>query len=341
MSSPDNIATEPVPNKAPKVFLAPMEGVVDDVIRELFTEIGGFDQCVTEFIRVTDQLLPKKVFYRYSSELLGTHQKVGHTTSGVPVFVQLLGSDPVAMAENAAYAEELGAPGIDINFGCPAKTVNRHDGGAALLQKPERLFHILTEIRKTLRFIPLTAKVRLGFSDKNLARDIAQAVDSAGAERLTVHARTKIEGYRPPAHWEYVGLMRDSVKLPVVANGDIWDTESYQRCRELSGCENVALGRPAFARPGLALKLKGLPVEEPSWKDIEKKWLTRFLELNLERHGEKYAVARFKQWTKHMGRHYPEAQELFSKTKRCTSESEVRTESARHRTQSMLGHSLT
>src|SRR5207244_3542550 len=106
-----------------------MEGVLDWVLRELLSDVGGVDRMVTEFVRVTDRLLPDHVFHKYCPEL----NQGGRTRSGIPVFIQLLGGQAGPLAENARRAVELGAPGIDLNFGCPAKTVNRHDGGAALL----------------------------------------------------------------------------------------------------------------------------------------------------------------------------------------------------------------
>ncbi|MCB0363705.1 MAG: tRNA-dihydrouridine synthase, partial [Bdellovibrionales bacterium] len=120
------------------IALAPMEGVIDSVMRDLLTSIGGIDQCTTEFIRVTDRELPDHVFYRYCPEL----KSGGKTPGGIPVFLQLLGSRPEEMAINAQKAVALGAIGIDLNFGCPAKTVNRHDGGASLLKDPQRLFDV-------------------------------------------------------------------------------------------------------------------------------------------------------------------------------------------------------
>ena len=235
-----------------KIALAPMEGVVDYTVRDIFTKIGGYDHCVTEFIRVTQHLLPPKVFYRDCPEL----HHGGRTRMGIPVYVQLLGGHPQLLGENAAMAERLGALGIDLNFGCPAKTVNRHDGGATLLKNPHRLFDIITAVKKSVN-VPVTAKVRLGFDNKDLSQDIARAVDAAGAAQLTIHARTKIEGYKPPAHWEFIALMKEVVKIPVVANGDLWTLEDYIQCRNITGCEDVALGRSALARPGLANEIKG------------------------------------------------------------------------------------
>ena len=113
----------------PRLFLAPMEGVTDWAMRDLLTEVGGIDQCVTEFLRITDTLMPPSVFEKNCPEL-----KTGsRTRSGTPVFIQLLGGQAEPLAMDAARAVDLGALGIDLNFGCPAPTVNRHDGGATLL----------------------------------------------------------------------------------------------------------------------------------------------------------------------------------------------------------------
>ena len=122
-----------------RLMLAPMEGVIDHVMRELLTSLGGIDRCVTEFVRVTDRLLPPRVFRRLCPEL----DTGGTTASGVPVYLQLLGGQAAVLADNAARAAELGAPGIDLNFGCPAKTVNRSDGGAILLREPQRVHAIV------------------------------------------------------------------------------------------------------------------------------------------------------------------------------------------------------
>ena len=176
-----------------RLMLAPMEGVIDHTMRELLTSLGGVDRCVTEFIRVTERLLPPRVFYRLCPELA----RGGRTASGVPVYVQLLGGRAAVMAENAARAAELGAPGIDLNFGCPAKTVNRSDGGAILLREPRRVHDITAAVRAAVPdHIPVTVKTRLGYEDSALFADIAMGIESAGATELTVHARTKRDGYR-------------------------------------------------------------------------------------------------------------------------------------------------
>ncbi len=288
-----------------------MEGVVDPVVRDLFTRIGGIDYCVTEFVRVTSTLLPKKVFYKYCPEL---HNK-SHTSSGVPVFVQLLGSDLITMGENAHKAAELGAYGIDLNFGCPAKTVNRHDGGAALLKNPDRVFQIVSSVRRAVpQNKPVTVKVRLGYSDKTLTQEIALAAQEGGGHWLTVHARTKEEAYRPPAHWHYIKEMKDQVSIPVIANGDIWTTTDHKRCQEVSECEDTMLGRGLMATPDLALQIKkgGPAVEFQQWRTL----LTNFMEESRQYRNETYAVQRTKQFTKLMARTYDESAQLFEAIKR-------------------------
>lgn len=298
-----------------------MEGVVDPVIRAIYSEIGGYDKFVTEFVRVTDRLLPDHVFLKYCPELLTG----GRTKEGHPVYVQLLGGKPEVLAENARRVYELGAPGIDLNFGCPAKTVNRHDGGAALLQRPTRLFDIITSIKKAVENqVPVTAKVRLGFMDKSLVNEIALAVADAGASSLTVHARTKLEGYKPPAHWEFIAQMKQVVagRVPVIANGDIWCLEDYIRCREVSTCEDVALGRGAIARPDLALEIKMGQVL--GWDNIEKDWLGKFIDMSDAAKGAHFASTRTKQWLKFLGREYPKAASQFEAIKRLTELSQIK-----------------
>jgi len=127
-----------------RLMLAPMEGVTDHAMRELLTDIGGYDRCVTEFLRVTDHLYPDRVFLKNCPELA----EGGTTKAGTPVFVQLLGSNPDALAANAVRAATLGARGVDLNFGCPAKTVNRHGGGSALLRTPELVAEIVERVRQ-------------------------------------------------------------------------------------------------------------------------------------------------------------------------------------------------
>lgn len=301
------------------IQIAPMEGVVDFKVRELITAIGGIDRTVTEFIRVTNQLLPLKTFYKYAPEL----QQGSKTRSQVPVFLQLLGSDPSALAENAHLAVELGALGIDLNFGCPAKTVNRHDGGATLLKNPDRVLRAIEAVHKSVgQKVQVTAKVRLGFEDKSLHKEIAQAVDDSGATQLVIHARTRNEGYRPPAHWEYIGFMNDVVKkVTVVANGDLWSLADYQKCVQVSGVRDIALGRSIMSRPDLGLQLKSFtenqPYETLSFTEIFNRYVMPLFTFYYEI-SPQLAAGRLKQTLKSLSRNFTEAGLLFDEVKKET-----------------------
>ena len=297
---------------AGRIVLAPMEGVVDPLMRDVLTRLGGIDLCATEFIRVTDTLLPNSVFLRFAPELLTG----GRTAAGVPVLVQLLGSDPEMLARNALRAVKLGAPGIDLNFGCPSKVVNRHGGGALLLKTPETIHDIVRAVRTAVpAAVPVTAKMRLGYEDKSLALENARAIAEAGADGLAVHARTKVEGYKPPAHWEWIARIREAVTIPVTANGEVWSWEDYLRCRELSGCEDVMIGRGLVARPGLAGEIKsrrtGLASSAGYWPRSLAAMRAYFAQADFP--VPAHAVGRIKQWLAMMKTQHPEAEELFAR----------------------------
>ena len=294
-----------------RLHLAPMEGVVDWVMRDLLTRIGGIDQCTTEFIRVTNLKLPDAQFYKYCPEL-NTFSK---TQAGVPVFVQLLGGQPGPLVENAYRVYELGALGVDFNFGCPAKTVNRHDGGATLLKTPERLYRILKMAREALpESFPVTAKIRLGYDDPSRCVDLAQAVEAAGIKTLTVHCRTKMDMYKPPAYWEWIARIKEKVKLKIIANGEINTVQDLKRCQEVTGCEEFMIGRGAIKNPFLFLQIKALGELDQPWFR-QKALLVDFFEGSRQFRDESYAIARTKQWMSQLSKSSEEAHSAFQKLK--------------------------
>lgn len=294
-----------------RIYLAPMEGVVDHLMRDMLTRVGGFDLCVTEFIRVVDQKLPHKTFYRFCPEL----RNDGKTPSGVPVRIQLLGQHPEWLAENAKTAVELGSPGVDLNFGCPAKTVNKSKGGAVLLQYTQQLYDIVKAVREAVPdSLPVTAKIRLGFSDKSLAVDNAIAINDAGASELVVHARTKVEGYRPPAYWDWIKKIKQNTRLPVIANGEIWSLDDAKHCREESGCDDLMIGRGALAMPNLAnvIRESSPPM---AWEALTQ-LLIDYSGYEIYGDKGKYYPNRIKQWCGYLKRQYPQAETLFSNIRR-------------------------
>ena len=319
-----------------KIILAPMEGLTDVYMRDVLTRIAGqnnFDWCVTEFIRVTNHLLPAHTFYQYCPELLNN----GKTLAGTPVHIQLLGSEPLLLAENAARAAELGAVAIDLNFGCPAKTVNSHRGGAILLEEPETVHAIIAAVRKAVPSdIPVSAKMRLGVNDCSRMLDNAHAVESAGANWLTVHARTKADGYRPPAHWHVLAQIRQHIKIPIFANGDICNLNDAAKCRLDSQCDDLMIGRGAVIRPDFIRQLRGENIEL-RWAELLE-WQLVFLDgmRNIEANPyhidgksvlkwtEQGVVGRYKQWLAMLTQGWPEAKLLFEQIKKERQCSEIR-----------------
>lgn len=301
-----------------------MEGVVDYTMRDLLTRVGGIDQCVTEFLRVSDSVLPAKVFRRICPEL---HNQ-GKTPAGVPVILQLLGSDPQVLAGNARKGAKLGAPGIDLNFGCPAKTVNKSKGGAVLLDTPELVYEIVKAVRDAVPAeTPVSAKMRLGNKDKSLAMENALAISEAGADSMAVHARTKLEGYRPPAHWEWIARIREGVGIPVTANGEVWSFQDYERCREVSGSQDVMIGRGLIAKPDLGKLIKHHQLNQ-KYSSFTWFHVLKLVEVYLNRVEQdiapKYVHGRLKQWLHHLSREYPEAHVLFGKIKQLKEPNQLR-----------------
>lgn len=303
-------------SQTPRLLLAPMEGVVDWVLRDTLSGIGGIDQFVTEFLRVTDKLHPESVFYKNCPEL-----KTGsRTRNGTPIFVQLLGGQAEPLAVNALRAVKLGALGIDLNFGCPAKTVNRHDGGASLLRSCDRLYTIVKTVRDAVpAATPVTVKIRLGFDDPNVCLENAKAIEEAGATWLTVHCRTKTDGYKPPAYWEWMPRLREVTRLPLIANGEIWNVEDFHRCREATSCDQFMIGRGAMSNPYLfqqiraSLELKA-PVIESTWHNT-RFLLPGFFEASSLHINEYFAVCRTKQWLRALSLKNPEAKSVFDQMK--------------------------
>lgn len=297
------------------ILLAPMEGLLDPSLRDVLTRVGGVDRCVSEFIRITDQLLPERVFIRLMPELLSGSR----TAAGVPVRAQLLGSDPACLADNAARLAELGAEGIDLNFGCPARTVNRHRGGAVLLDEPELVGRIVAAVRRAVpRQLPVSAKMRLGHRDDSRRLEAARAIAEGGAAELVVHARTKLQGYRPPAHWERIAAIRESVAISVIANGEIWTVADARRARAESGCQGLMLGRGLVADPGLAWALRaadGQANVELGWQQLLP--LLMLYWARMAGHtAPRHRTGRLKQWLNLLRRRHPQAQAAFDALRR-------------------------
>ena len=283
---------------APGLFLAlaPMDGVTDGSYREVLTAMfggaSGISMCVSEFVRVTHQAVTPAVLLRHCPELA----RGGHTRAGVSVFVQLLGGEPRWMAESAALAAKLGAPGVDLNFGCPAKTVNNSDGGATLLKQPLCRGRGRGRPCCGRRCDPGHCQGPHRLADAEPIVDVAKAAEQGGASWLTVHGRTRKQLYAPPVDWHAIGRARAAVRMPVVANGDLIGIDALLRCAEISGRSAFMIGRGAMARPDLFAATRG-------WRDAQlardemRELLLRYVAQMLIDGATPHAVlGRLKQW---------------------------------------------
>lgn len=298
---------------APRLLLAPMEGMIDPRLRAILTRAAAYDWCVTEFVRVTQEVLPLRYFRRLAPEL----EAGSRTAGGVPVRVQLLGADPGRMAANTERLLRLAPAGIDLNFGCPAPQVNRHRGGAVLLDEPAVLHAVSSAVGAAIAgATPFSAKMRLGVRDKSRAVEAAQALEAGGVELIVVHARTRDERYQPPAHWEWVARVAGAVRVPVVANGEIWSVEDYLRCRAESGVADAMLGRGAVADPFLADRIRdrldgGVPRSPAAdWPRVIPMLVEYWAQVRADL-AERHAPGRIKQWLNLLRRNYPQAEALF------------------------------
>jgi tRNA-dihydrouridine synthase C len=302
-----------------------MDGVTDHIYRRLLAELcgpSGISICVSEFVRVTNQRVPDHVFLRHCPELA----EGGCTANGVPVFVQLLGGLPEPMARAAADAAALGARGIDLNFGCPAKRVNNHDGGAALLREPRRLETITRAVRAAVPApIPVTVKIRLGWDNAEGLVDLARAAEAGGGEWLTVHARTRKQLYKPPVDWRALGRAREAISIPLVANGDLFEIEDFASCAAQSGCRDFMVGRGAMGQPELFARLR-----DPALPRLDGERFAHLLVTYLERMNPvpeanpRQGLGRLKQWLRMGASSREDLAKWFDRVKRMQDAVEAR-----------------
>lgn len=284
-----------------------MEGVLDPLMRQLLTQINPYHFCVSEFIRVVAAKLPANVFYKICPELLNS----GKTSNGTPVRIQLLGHSAHYMAENAALAVQLGSFGIDLNFGCPSKTVNGNQAGAALLKEPELIYKLVKAVRQAVPSQHIvSAKVRLGYQDCSRYQEIADAVAQGGANEIIVHGRSRADGYKnETVRWDLIGRIASSLSIDVIANGDITSKEKAIQCMDITQCQKLMVCRGALNMPNLGAHIITTAQPMP-WQEVLKLLLQYSL---YEIQGDKgmYYPNRIKQWLRYLQVQYPQAKTLF------------------------------
>ncbi|MFM2162375.1 MAG: hypothetical protein RLZZ383_1887 [Pseudomonadota bacterium] len=223
----------------PPLVLAPMEGVTDVSFRQLVRKVGGAGLVYTEFVPARG----------LSQNLKAARELVSFDEDERPIALQVYGRDPATLAEGARVAEALGADIVDLNMGCPSKKVCAHSGGSALLQDLGLATHIVRAMRAALQG-PFTVKMRSGWdpSHRN-ALDVARMCEAEGVDAVTVHWRTRADGYAGTRDVSTIAAIKAALRIPVIANGDVVDAESGARMLADTGADGLMVGRGAIRNP--------------------------------------------------------------------------------------------
>lgn len=255
-------------NGCPFLILAPMEGVGDRCFRKAMASIGGFNEGVRDFLRVPSNAHVKSLAVVYEATEI----------SPIPLAAQLMGSDIQLMADMSWEMYKRGAKRVDLNCGCPSNTVTGRGAGSSLLKDPEHLFQVAKAMVEAIP-IPVTAKLRSGFEDTSLFKENLLAAQESGISYLTLHPRTKVEGYGPPARWDLIAEAKSILSIPVVGNGDILTVEDALKMLEITRCDGLMIGRGSIINPFIFKQIQS----HFSGKPYHLKWesLRQFLETYL------------------------------------------------------------
>lgn len=248
----------------PPCILAPMEGITDRDFRRMIRGLGGCGLTVTEF--VSSEAMTRSVAKAWRMAEIDPDEH--------PVSIQIYGRDPSRMADAARYCIDLGADLVDINCGCPSKSVTSGCAGSALMREPDRAEEVFRAVSRAVEphGVPFTVKMRTGWdSESRNAPDFARRAAEAGAAMVAVHGRTRCDMYRNRSDWEFIGEVKRAVNVPVIANGDILTVEGAREALRLSGADGVMVGRGILRNPWLirqiADSLAGREVTEPTLAD--------------------------------------------------------------------------
>jgi len=278
---------------APPVFLAPMEGVTDITFRRLVRQIGGCGLTFTEFIPARG----------LAENIQRAHDMAKFDPDEHPIAIQVYGRDPITLAEGAKVAQDLGADVVDLNMGCPSKRVCAHSGGSALMKEPELVQQIVRAIRAAVD-IPFTVKMRTGWSPEHKnAPELAYMCQEEGAEMVSVHWRTRSDGYGGERELDTIAEVKRRLSVPVVFNGDIVDVASAREAFEYTKCDAVMIGRGAIKNPWVFREIEtalfgGAPFTVDA-AEKERVLLTYYADIQRRFNNDKGALGRWKAITKY------------------------------------------
>ncbi len=256
-------------NGCPYLQLAPMEGVGDVSFRKAIASVGGFNEAVKDFLRVPSNAHVKSLSKAYNATELDP----------IPLAAQIMGSDTELMAAMAIELVERGAKRIDVNCGCPSNTVTGRGAGSSLLKDPHVLHEVVKAVVKAVS-IPVTIKIRAGYEDTSLFKENLLAAEESGVCYLTLHPRTKVDGYGPPARWELIAEAKSLLKIPIVGNGDILTVEDALKMLHQTGCDALMIGRGSVINPFIFHQIRAHFAGEkyqPKWEELLR-YLSTYIE---------------------------------------------------------------
>jgi nifR3 family TIM-barrel protein len=261
------------------LILSPMDGYSDLPFRSLCRQLGSA-LSYTEFVNATDILGDRQKFV----------SKLIYAENERPVVFQIYGDDPDQMMEAALQVQDRGPDIIDINMGCPSKSVSARGAGAGLMRTPLKIARIFRKLSAALD-VPVTGKIRLGWDDDcRTYALVARIVEENGGSLIAVHARTKKQGYGGQADWDAIAEVQGAVSIPVIGNGDVRTCADISRIKEQTGCVGVMIGRAAIGNPWIFSRLDREQVPP------ERVWETMLTHLNrnLDFYGPKFGLIRFR-----------------------------------------------
>ena len=284
------------------LMLSPMDGYSDWPFRSLCRELGS-SISYTEFVNVDDVLnRPDYVA-----------PKLHFTADERPVALQIYGDDPETILEAALRLQELGPNFIDVNMGCPSKSIANRGAGVGLMRTPLKIARIFRKLTAALE-VPITGKIRLGWDEDCLTYPlVARIIEENGGQLLAVHGRTKVQGYGGEANWNAIAEVVQTISIPVIGNGDVYTVADVQRMKNHTGCAGVMIGRGAINNPWIFSRLDREQVAPQQVREI----LLKHLERNIEFYDHDRGLVLFRKYAARYLAPYRLSKEIRQKLLTC------------------------